>query len=225
MLILHIDISNIDIPLIDIPLTQKKSRLSAPSYSPPLTTNRSAHPHRPPLTQHSTRPLRPLSTPLPTAAPDTPSHQTTNIFFYGFCYISPRSLMGEAQKRKFLQKTRKVFKRFAEWQNDCFPVSKQTDALPDGAAPKIPFPLSYAYARNARRDFLFTAPALRSLSQQHPVPPRAPKPPRTPPEAARLPPPQLPSRAGNSLHHTTPTIYIPRTLGLINKIKTRGLRL
>lgn len=57
--------------------------------------------------------------------------------------------MGEAQKRKFLQKTRKVFKRFAEWQNACFPVSKQTDALPDGAAPKTPFPLSYTYARNA----------------------------------------------------------------------------
>ena len=29
--------------------------------------------------------------------------------------------MGEAQKRKFLQKTRKVFKRFAIRQNACFP--------------------------------------------------------------------------------------------------------
>lgn len=148
--------------------------------------------------------------------------------------------MGEAQKRKFLQKTCKVFKRFAEWQNACFPVSKQTDAVPDGAAPKTPFPLSYTYARNARRDFLFTAPALRSLSRQHPVPPPTPHRSAHPPPTAALPHSRhsrnhtarlTPLTTDCRAHHPKPprprqpTIYIPRTLGLINKIKTRGLRL
>ena len=118
-----------------------------------------------PTTPHTTADRRYLTLPRPPTAwlfstpPRAPKPLDCICFTSHSVYLSPHLLRGKRKNASFCRKPARFSNVLPNSKTFAFPVRKQTDALPDGAAPKKPFPLSYTYARSARRDFLFTARA------------------------------------------------------------------